>query len=150
MVISKDRTGKPFLILFSITPDTSVNSLRPIGLYLDLSRVYASMMTSSNENIFRVTGLCAGNSPVTGEFPSQRPVTRSFDVFLGWRLNKWFSNRDVVDLRRHGVHYDVIVMSKMAITDPGNGLLPYSRQGIAPTNAGLYSLKLLKPIWSKF
>ena len=26
--------------------------------------------------------LCAGNSPITGEFPSQRPVTRSFDVFL--------------------------------------------------------------------
>ena len=26
--------------------------------------------------------LCAGNSPVTGEFPSQRPVTRSFDVFF--------------------------------------------------------------------
>ena len=32
--------------------------------------------------------LCAGNSPVTGEFPSQRPVTRSFDVFLDLRLNK--------------------------------------------------------------
>ena len=27
------------------------------------------MMTLSNGNIFRVTGLCAGNSPVTGEFP---------------------------------------------------------------------------------
>ena len=26
--------------------------------------------------------LCAGNSPVTGEFPSQRPVTRSFDVLI--------------------------------------------------------------------
>ena len=26
--------------------------------------------------------LCPGNSPVTGEFPSQRPVTRSFDVFF--------------------------------------------------------------------
>ena len=25
---------------------------------------------------------CAGNSPVTGEFPAQRPVTGSFDVFL--------------------------------------------------------------------
>ena len=24
--------------------------------------------------------LCAGNSPVPGEFPTQRPVTRSFDV----------------------------------------------------------------------
>ena len=25
---------------------------------------------------------CAGNSPVTGEFPTQKPVTRSFDVFF--------------------------------------------------------------------
>ena len=32
--------------------------------------------------------LCAGNSPVMGEFPAQRPVTRSFDVFFDPRLNK--------------------------------------------------------------
>ena len=32
--------------------------------------------------------LCAGNSSVTGEFPSQRPVTRSFDDFFDLRLNK--------------------------------------------------------------
>ena len=32
--------------------------------------------------------ICAGNSPVSGEFPTQRPVTRSFDVFFGLRLNK--------------------------------------------------------------
>ena len=32
--------------------------------------------------------ICAGNSPVTGEFPSQRPMTRSFDVFFDRRLNK--------------------------------------------------------------
>ena len=31
---------------------------------------------------------CAGNSPVTGEFPSQRPVTRSFDVFFDLRLEQ--------------------------------------------------------------
>ena len=30
---------------------------------------------------------CAGNSPVTGEFPSLGPVTRSFDVFFDLRLN---------------------------------------------------------------
>ena len=30
--------------------------------------------------------LCAGNSPVTGEFPAQRPVTQSFDVFFDLRL----------------------------------------------------------------
>ena len=32
--------------------------------------------------------LCAGNSPVPGEFPAQRPVTRSFGVFFVLRPNK--------------------------------------------------------------
>ena len=32
--------------------------------------------------------ICAGNSPVTGEFPSQRPVTQSLDIFFDLRLNK--------------------------------------------------------------
>ena len=32
--------------------------------------------------------LCAGNSPVAGEFPAQRPVTQNFDVFFDPRLNK--------------------------------------------------------------
>ena len=36
---------------------------------------------------------CSGNSPVTGEFPSQRPGTQSFDVFFGLRLNKRFSKQ---------------------------------------------------------
>ena len=37
--------------------------------------------------------LCAGNLPVTGEFPSQRPVARSFDVFFDLRLNKRLSKQ---------------------------------------------------------
>ena len=37
--------------------------------------------------------LCAGNSRITGEFPSQRPVTRSFDVFCDLRLNKPLSKQ---------------------------------------------------------
>ena len=49
------------------------------------------MMTSSNGNIFRVTGHLCGNSPVPGEFLAQRPVTRSFDVFCDLRLNKRLS-----------------------------------------------------------
>ena len=32
--------------------------------------------------------ISAGNSPVTGEFPSQRPVTQSFDILFDLRLNK--------------------------------------------------------------
>ena len=37
--------------------------------------------------------ICAGNSPVPGEFPAQRPVTRSFDVFFDLRLNKQLSKQ---------------------------------------------------------
>ena len=37
--------------------------------------------------------LCAGNSPVTGEFPSQRPVKRSFDYFIALCLNKRLSKQ---------------------------------------------------------
>ena len=32
--------------------------------------------------------ICAGNSPASGEFPTQRPVARSFDVFFDVCLNK--------------------------------------------------------------
>ena len=39
------------------------------------------------------SALLARNSLVTGEFPSQRPVTRSFDVFLNLRMNKRLSKR---------------------------------------------------------
>ena len=37
--------------------------------------------------------ICAGNSPVPGEFSAQRPVTRSFDVFFDLRLNKRLSKQ---------------------------------------------------------
>ena len=51
------------------------------------------MMTSSNGNIFRVTGHLCGEFTGPGEFPAQRPVTRSFDVFFDLRLNKRLSKQ---------------------------------------------------------
>ena len=45
------------------------------------------------ETFSALLALCAGNSPVTGEFPSQRPVTRNFDVFFDRRPNKRFSKQ---------------------------------------------------------
>ena len=47
-------------------------------------------MTSSNGNIFRVIGHLCG---VPGEFPAQRQVTRSFNVFFDLRLNKRLSKQ---------------------------------------------------------
>ena len=51
------------------------------------------MMTSSNGNIFRVTGPLCGEFTGPGEFPTQRRVTRSFDVFFDLRLNKRLSKQ---------------------------------------------------------
>ena len=52
------------------------------------------MMTSSNGNVFSaLLAFCTGNSPVTGEFPAQRPVTRSFYVFFDLRPNERLSKQ---------------------------------------------------------
>ena len=60
--------------------------------------------------------LCAGKSLFTGEFPSQRPVTRSFDFsFICAWLNGWVNNLEAGDLRRHRAHYDVIVMNPLGV-----------------------------------
>ena len=45
------------------------------------------------ETFSALLALCAENSPATAEFPSQRPVTRSFDVFFDLRVNKRLSKR---------------------------------------------------------
>ena len=63
------------------------------------------------EEFSTLLAICAGNSPVTGEFPAQRPVTRSFDVSLICaRINGWVNNGEAGDLRRLRAHYDVIAM----------------------------------------
>ena len=61
------------------------------------------------ETFSALLAICAGNSPVPGEFPAQRPVTRSFDVFFDLRLNKrlskqpwgWWFETPVWSLWRH-------------------------------------------------
>ena len=61
--------------------------------------------------------ICVGNSPVTGEFPTQRPVTRNFDVFFfisAW-TNGWANNRDTGDLRRHHAHYYYSVIDGLGV-----------------------------------
>ena len=45
------------------------------------------------ETFSALLAICAGNSAVPGEFPAQRPVTRSFDVCFDLRLNKRLSKQ---------------------------------------------------------
>ena len=56
---------------------------------------YASWKRHQMETCSALLDICVGNSPVPGEFPEQRPVTQSFNVFFDLRLNKqpkgrWF------------------------------------------------------------
>ena len=78
---------------------TDYNSLIYFLLNIDCAQAQMShfqskgMMASSNWNISALLAFGTGNSPVTGEFPSQRPETRSFDVFFDLRLNRQFSKQ---------------------------------------------------------
>ena len=87
------------------------------------------------ETFSALVALYAGNSPVTGEFPAQRPVMRIFDVSLDLRLNKrlskqssgwWFQtpshslwrhrNGHIIleELEVHPSHYNDVIISAMA------------------------------------
>ena len=55
------------------------------------------------ETFSALLALCAGNSPVTGEFPSQRPVTRSFDVWFHLCLKKRFIVMGILLIRSRGI-----------------------------------------------
>ena len=63
------------------------------------------------ETFSALLALYVGNSPVTGEFPAQKPVTRSFFFDNCVWINDWVNNREAGDLRRHRGHLDVNVMT---------------------------------------
>ena len=70
-------------------------------------------MTSSNGNIFRVTGHLCGEihrSPVNSPHKGQWRGALMFSLICVWITN-WVINREAGDLRRYCAHYDVIVMA---------------------------------------
>ena len=56
-------------------------------------KIFVTWRRHQMETFSALLALCAGNSQVTGEFPSQRPVTQSLDVFLHRYLNKRLSKQ---------------------------------------------------------
>ena len=99
------------------------------------------------ETFSALLAICAGNSPVPGEFPAQRAVTRSFDVFFDLRLNKrlskqwwgwWFEtvscplwrHRNVIEARKR-----MQASLNRAVMSYGNGLSHGRGQAIICTSA---------------
>ena len=89
----KMSSGKwrPFCFSASMCLPWSVSDLCAI-CYLSL---FSSMCAQCviMETFSALLAICAGNSPVTGEFPAQRSVTRCFNVFFDQSLNKRFSKQ---------------------------------------------------------
>ena len=74
--------------------------------------------------------ICAGNSPVPGEFPTQRPVTRSFDLRPNKRLSKqswgWWFETPSCPLWRHrnDVRYHWAILSSCSHLEKWYGTNP--------------------------
>ena len=93
------------LVVFKMTAILSRCQCFQIGIQLRHNKFVATKPSASSyftpyswwrhqmETFSALLALCAGNSPATCEFPSQRPVTRSFDVFFDLRLNKRLSKQ---------------------------------------------------------
>ena len=96
------------------------------------------------ETFSALLAICAGNSPVPDEFPAQRPVTRSFDVFFDLRPNKllrkkswgwWFEtpshplyrHRNVACLLYHLSRRKSKRTSKLLVTGFGHRWIPRTK-----------------------
>ena len=90
-----------------VTSDDKVGSITTLGVTHSSCNIFSCPQTRQlclwidgiswwrhqMETFFALLALFAGNSPVTGEFPSQRPVTRSFNVFFDLGLTKRLSKQ---------------------------------------------------------
>ena len=92
---SKDKVTRAIRIF--------VVGARGILTLVDQDLQFVVMMTSSNGNIFRVTG------PLCEEFTGHRGALM-FSLICAW-THGWVNNRGACNLRHHCAHYDVIVMS---------------------------------------
>ena len=101
---------------------------RPIGaVYLTMRRA-ENMMTSSNGNIFRVTGLLCGNHwwiPHKGQWHG----ALMFSLICAW-INGWVNNREAGDLIRHHSHYDVTVMKSWKRASEVKLMVKYSSNSL--------------------
>ena len=101
--IAKPFAGDKYCVIHSLNASFHWNS-HHTNIFPDIITVtshhwyvYWGCLTfrswSRHGNISVLLALCEGNPPVTGGFPSERPVTRRFDDFFDLRLNKRLSRQ---------------------------------------------------------
>ena len=98
VVFSMERTGAPLPTAGSLElPRCQQRAAGSLDLVTHPALMNWICLELGHDNVIKwkhfsaLLALCAGNSPVIGEFPSQRPLTRSYDVFFDLRPNKRMS-----------------------------------------------------------
>ena len=113
------------------------------------------------ETFSALPAICAGNSSVPGEFTTQRPVTRTFDLDFDLRPNKrlskqswgwWFETplyplwrhcNDVANVLTQWGRVTHICVSNLTTIGSDNGLSPDRRQPIIWTSAAILLIGIL-------
>ena len=70
-----------------------IQAIDTVAVHHDVMIWKFSWWCHQMETFCTLLAIYAGNSPVLGEFPAQRPVTKSFDVFFDLRPNKRLSKQ---------------------------------------------------------
>ena len=95
--LSENKTTKcrrwKSLDLDAFKSDLSNSDMHLILESNSMSDAVTTYNTILQDLIDKLLAICAGNSPVTSEFPAQRPVTRTFDVFFDLRPNRRLSKQ---------------------------------------------------------
>ena len=105
--VLRSHAGWNEIIYFLAYADSQLAASLLAEIFADLTVFFWSMMTSSNGNIFRVTGPLCGE--FTGPHKGQRRGALMFSLIYAW-INCWVNTREAGDSRRHRTHFDVIVM----------------------------------------
>ena len=111
------------------------------------------------ETFSALLALCAGNSPVTGEFHTQRPVTRRFDdLCLNKRLSKqswgWWFETPSRSLWRHCNAWTLVTLDPCPIRYPilcaaclNTRSWPNLQKRIGTSRTARYKIKLKTGVW---
>ena len=94
--LDKFNYTKIFILGFDEVTQSHIISLSFINTILALFYMLIPSLSwwrHKMKTFSALLAICAGNSPVIGEFPARRPVTRSFHVFFDLRLNERLSKQ---------------------------------------------------------